>query len=561
MVSTDGIRPNPSKVSAITEWPRPDDVTHVRGFLNLAGYYRRFIKAFARVAGPLYNLLKGNPRKGAAIQWSVECEHTFNELKRRLTTAPVLSYPQPWRLFVVDTDTSGDAIGGILHQCDDDLDEGKGSEDRFRFKESKLRPVAYESRRMSETEQRYSAQEREMLAIDHCLRKFRGYIEGSPIVVRTDHESLKYFLTQKHLSRRLARFADSIAHFDVRIVYRPGRNQLAADALSRRLGNHQASAKKPPELLRAYPLDTVEHVTNNSSFQTLEQWRKSLIGNPGSEPAHSDFCVQNDMLWRKVSNGTGEIVVRVPTSLDDARALISTVHQEIGHLGARAVIEALRTRAWIPSVTALVEDVVRRCDACQFTRREAPQPQPLHPLPRVDAFDCWSFDWIGPLAKTKRGNQYILTTIDHGTDLTYAQAHPCRSADFVVTLLRKLITTYGKPKAVLTDNGEEFLSYVFKNYLQRMGIEHLRTSPYHPQTNGHLEKFNDNLVQILARFVAPDRQDQWDEYLPDALLAHRAHINRSTGASPAYLAYGRQLRLHQQLRKLLNDLIPLSKIC
>jgi transposase InsO family protein len=200
----------------------------------------------------------------------------------------------------------------------------------------------------------------------------------------------------------------------------------------------------------------------------------------------------------------------------------------------------------MPFATQIVEHVVRTCDNCQFTQRDQPVPQPLHPLPRVDACDLWAFDFIGPLPKTKKGNQYILTTMDHGTDFTFAIPLPHRSADAVKSLFYTIISTFGLPKSVLTDNGEEFMSYTFQNVLQRLRVQHLHTSPYHPQTNGRLEKFNDTVVQMLARLCAPDRQDQWDEYLPDALLAHRAHTSSSTGTSPAYMMFGRNPRLPNQ---------------
>ena len=172
--------------------------------------------------------------------------------------------------------------------------------------------------------------------------------------------------------------------------------------------------------------------------------------------------------------------------------------------------------------------------------------QPLHPIPRIDAGDSWAFDFVGPLAKTTRGNQYLLTAIDLGTDWTIAQAIPKRSSEAVTGMLQYIIFTYGKPVSVLTDNGEEFLSYQVQNLLQRFGIQHRRTSPYHPQTNGRLEKFNDVLTQMLARMTAPERQNTWDECLPDALLAHRAHTSSSTGVSPFFLLYGREARLPQE---------------
>ncbi|PIL34997.1 hypothetical protein GSI_02784 [Ganoderma sinense ZZ0214-1] len=508
IISVDGVRPEPKKVAAITDWPVSDN-------------------GFARAAGPLYELLKGSPHKGA----------------------PVQCYPRPWHLFVINTDASGDAIGGILHQSDKDFREGKEAEDHFCFKESMLHPIAYKSCQMTPTEQRYSAQEREMLAIDYCLQKWHGYVEGSPIIVRTDHESLKYFLTQKHLGRRLARFADNIMHFNVKIVYRPGRNQLAADALSRCPGHTDVPNSETLGSLFAHPLDSsaaapaTTDLPDEPAFRTLEIWRCELVVDSTVFPAQHGFVAQGGLLWRCRHNRAGEVMVRVPTTLTDARAVIRDVHQEIGHLGVHAVTDALQSRVWIPFLMEHVRDVVSRCNSCQFTRREAPKPGPLHPLPRVDTFDCWAFDWIGPLHKSQRGNEYILTSIDHSTDLTYATAHPRRSHEAVLQLLCQIITSHGKLKTVLTNNGEEFLTYAFQNYLHHLGIKHLHTTPYHPQTNGRLEKFNDNFVQTLARYIAPDHQDKWDNYVPDALLAHRAHVNSSTGASSAFLTYGRELRL------------------
>lgn len=260
------------------------------------------------------------------------------------------------------------------------------------------------------------------------------------------------------------------------------------------------------------------------------------------------------MLWQAINTDQGEPVVRVPTSFDKARTLIRNIQVDLGHLGSRAVIDTLSSRLWLLDVTALTEGVVKSCNKCQFTRREALQPALLHLLPRVEVFDVWAFNWIGLLPKTHRNNQYILTAMDHGTGFAYAEAHPQRSYEAVLALLWYIITAHGKPKAVLTDNGTEFIAYEHLNYLQRLDITHLRTLPYHPQTNGKLEKFNDNLTQVLAHFTAPNHHDQWDEYLADALLAHHVHSSSTTGASPTYMAYGRELPLpsestHDALRR------------
>ncbi|PIL29294.1 hypothetical protein GSI_09345 [Ganoderma sinense ZZ0214-1] len=308
---------------------------------------------------------------------------------------------------------------------------------------------------------------------------------------------------QKHFGRRLA-------HFDVKIIYRPGRNQLAANALSRRPGHTDVPDCETLGPLFAHPLDS-----SAAAPATADSPRDLPVNNAtGADPELPDEPAfpQGGLLWCCRHNGAGEVMVRVPTSLADARAVIRDVHQEISHLGVRAVSDALRTRVWISFPTEHVRDVVGRCNSCQFTRQEAPKPGPLHPLPRVDTFDCWAFDWIGPVHKSQRGNEYILTSIDHGTDLTFFVRSSHRTANrrqYSPTTARSSSHARSKP-----------------NYLHRLGIEHLHTTPYHPQTNGRLEKLNDNFVQTLARYVAPDRQDEWDNYVPDALLAHRAHHQR-----------------------------------
>lgn len=242
-------------------------------------------------------------------------------------------------------------------------------------------------------------------------------------------------------------------------------------------------------------------------------------------------------------DSTASQIVVVPTLVSKALELVKTLHIDLGHLGINATTESLRTHAWFPYSTEMVEYTVRTCNHCQFAKRNNIPPQPMFPLPRVHTGDVWSFDFVGPLPKTKRRNQYLLTSMDMGTDYTFAEVLIAHSANAVISLLRHLILLFGKPRAVLTDNGEEFMSYAFQNLLQRLTIEHLHTSPYHPQTNGCLEKFNDTLVQILARFCAPDKQTEWDEYVPDALLAHRAHKNPSTGNSPGMMMFGFEPRL------------------
>lgn len=202
-----------------------------------------------------------------------------------------------------------------------------------------LTPSAYESRRMTPTEQRYSAQEREMFATVYALKKFRGYIEGSPIVVRTDHESLKYFHTQRYLGRRLARFHDDISHFDVQIIYRPGRSQAAADALYADVPDSEYE----PLYVHASELKPAEH---EAIFGTLEGYRTNLL--KGGVVANGNYSVRGKILYKNIStDNSPPPQYVVPTSFKNALELVSALHTDLGHLGINAVQDALRDRAWM----------------------------------------------------------------------------------------------------------------------------------------------------------------------------------------------------------------------
>ena len=175
-----------------------------------------------------------------------------------------------------------------------------------------------------------------MLAVDHCLQKWCGYVKGSPIMVRTDHESLKYFLTQKHLIRCLACLADRISQFNIQIRYCPGSHQLAADALSRHDGLPEISDTETQGPLPALPMENSNNnsmeIDRSAQFATLHQWKEDLRQNPNAEPSQRGFMYHDGQLYRVTDLGDRDVYLCVPTSLDDTFMAICNVHIEIGHL-------------------------------------------------------------------------------------------------------------------------------------------------------------------------------------------------------------------------------------
>jgi hypothetical protein len=213
-ISDQGVAVDDRKVAAIKEWPAPSNVSEVRSFLGLANYYRKFVKGFSGIAAALTALL----HKDKPFKWDHEEKDAFNRLKQQLTEAPVLLLPDPTKSFVVTTDASDFAIGAVLSQ-----NQGRGEQ-----------PIAYESRKMSPAELNYPVHEKELLAIVHALRTWRTYLEGQKFTIVTDHASLEYIKSQSHLSRRQARWLETLQAMDFDVRYQPGKMNVVADALSRR---------------------------------------------------------------------------------------------------------------------------------------------------------------------------------------------------------------------------------------------------------------------------------------------------------------------------------------
>ena len=209
IVSQQGVSVDPSKVIAVQSWSRPRTVTEVRSFLGLAGYYRRFIKDFSRIATPMTKLTK----KNQPYVWTEQCEQAFEKLKQALVEAPVLQIPEANEGMVVYTDASGSGLGAVLMQ------HGK--------------VVAYASRQLKPNETKYATHDLELAAIVFALKLWRHYLLGAKFELFTDHQALKYLFSQKDLNMRQARWMEFLAAYDLDILYTPGKANRVADALSR----------------------------------------------------------------------------------------------------------------------------------------------------------------------------------------------------------------------------------------------------------------------------------------------------------------------------------------
>jgi len=538
VLTRDGTRPDPRNIEKIINWPTPRTITDIRGFNNLANHYRRYIDKFSKIALPLTDMLKGSPAKGTPIKWTEKEDKAFQALKKALTSEPVLRHPRIGQPFIIDPDSSLYCVGAVLQQSFEDSD-----------KKRRLHPIAYESKKLTETEQNYSTQERELLAAKHALNHWRHIVEGSEIYIRTDHQSLSTFRS-KTRTRRMERFISEIEHYDPKITYRPGPLQTVPDALSRIPGQREEG--EPASADRFLEIEDEEDEVEEEDTQPRPKHdsihfgkiMRYLMARGIEEDIREEadrYEVKGDALYEKESG------FRIVWEKDLFKKVVNALHKDLGHYGKKTTMDAVADRYIV--ATDLWKEGGKELDSCIPCQLFKPIPSTaakatatIHPYEPTGAFDLWEMDWVGPLIETSRGNKYLLTAIDYATSKAYAKAYPKRSAEAAVDMTRHIIYTCGKPSQIITDNGEEFRGSEFEAYVKKYGIKHDHTSPGHPQTNGKVERLNYELIRRLQHISVDDthKQEDWDLYLPQALLAFHAHKNRRLGCTPFYLQYGKE---------------------
>ena len=566
VVSCEGIKTDPEKVKAVETWPMPQDVTELQSFLGLASYYRRFISGFSVIAEPLYKLC----RKGIPFHWEREQQSAFEELKRRLVSAPVLAYPDfnPGAgLFILDTDASQRlGIGAVLSQLQPD-----GTE----------RVIAYGSRSLNEHEKNYCTTRLEMLALVTYVDHFRYYLLGRRFCVRTDHHSLTWLMSFKEPQGQVVRWLERLQEYDFEIQHRPGKVHSNADALSRRPRRYHgdcpscvpsvqpqvaAVTGKPPagEDQRCdgkffWSPEVVAQAQREDPdigpvvVQLLQEWKKPTTGElqPTSQATRAVWA-QFDLLQlhegvlyvqSTESNPATKGRMVLPQTLVK-EALLEVHDGPAGaHLGRMKTLKKMKDRFWRPGMT---KEVHRYCSGCLTCAKckSRPKPRaPLRPIPSGNPMQRIHIDIVGPLPRSRRGNHYILTVQCSFTKWAEAFAIPNQRATTVAkVLVRNWICRFGVPDSIHSDQGRNFESNVFGEMCHLLEINKTQSTAYHPEGNGQVENLHKTLKSMLKARVG-DKPQTWDEHLDYCMMAYRNSVHASTGHTPFELMFGREMRV------------------
>ncbi|KAJ9546759.1 hypothetical protein OSB04_019302 [Centaurea solstitialis] len=510
VISGDGVSVEPSKIEAIQKREQPKNALEVRSFLGLAGYYRRFIRDFSKVAVPLTSLT----HKDVKFVWSEAQEDAFQTLKDYLTRVPILALPEGNDDFVVYSHASKLGLGCVLMQ------RGK--------------VIAYASRQLKEYEKSYPTHDLELAAVVFALKLWRHYLYGTKCQLFTDHKSLKYIFDQTTLNMRQQRAMELIKDYDCEILYHPGKANVVADALSRKA--HVASI--------CY---TITHVTMKSTLiDDLHRWQiealklehmksERMVGYVDSlSEDNRGLKVFKTRIWVPRIGGLREVI------LEEAHKSRLSIHP-----GGTKMYHDLRTEYWWPGMKVDIGRYVEKCITCLQVKAEHQKPygslQPLE-VP-VWKWEELTMDLVTKLPKTSRQHDSIWVIVDRLTK----SAHflPVRESysmeKWAQLYIDEIIARHGVPVKVISDRDSRFTSKFWKSMQRELGTRVSLSTAYHPQTDGQSERTIQTLEDMLRACIL-EFGGTWEIHLPLVEFSYNNSYHSSIKMAPFEALYGRKCR-------------------
>lgn len=530
VINAEGLHTAPSKVAAVVDAPPPQNISQLRSFLGLLNYYGRFIPNLSSLLQPLHELL----RQDKTWKWTASCQEAFKKAKEVLTSSEVLTHFNPSLPLQLACDASPYGVGAVLSHV------LPGGEEK---------PIAFASRTLNKAESNYAQLEREALSIVFGVRKFHQYLYGRKFTLLTDHRPLTTILgpytgIPSLAASRLQRWALLLSAHAYDIKYRKSDSHCNADGLSRlplqvtkpesntvdifyfrEVEKAPVSAAQVKRETRNDPeLSAVMDIIVKGRPAGVDASLKPFLGR------RLELSVQSGcLLW-------GRRVV-IPRSL--RTKVLQQLHS--GHSGIVRMKEIARSYFWWPSMDQQIEELARSCSSCHKVRNNPPLA-PLHP---------WEFpqgpwhrvhiDFAGPLE-----DRMFLVAVDAHSKWPEVAIMRSTTAEKTIEKLGEMFSRFGSPAQLVSDNGPQFVSQEMTRFLQANGVQHIKSAPYHPATNGLAERF----VQTMKHALKTSQgQGTLHQRLHNFLLTYRNSPHATTKTSPASLMLKRDLRTTFDLLK------------
>ena len=600
LISENGYRPDPEDTAALDKFNTPPkNVGELRSLLGFIGYYRCYVKDFSIQVKPLYDLLKkreeekgvkgmkgkkSSTKKGGQrhdskdpIEWKETHQNILDKIITHLKSPEVIAYPEFEKPFFMTCDASNQGLGAVLYQTQEGVD----------------RVISYASRTLSDAEKNYHMHsgKLEFLAMKWAItERFADYLRYGKhsFKVYTDNNPLTYVLTTAKLNAVGQRWVNELADFNFEIKYKPGKENVDADYLSRRPRDikemkqlctetvSQATTGAVHAWVKEGQTPTISaSVSVNSltlkpdgeitkvSAQELRQKQDSdevvgpvlkavLLGSRPSRKGWAELNQGSKLLMRNfkklfVRDG---VLMRRTTKYEQIvlpkefhQLVYVELHVKLAHLGVDKVVDLAQQRFYWPRMASDIKNHIQKRCRCIVNKKPNQQERaPLVPVEATHPFEMVSIDYMG-LDTCRGGFRYAMVVTDHFTRFCQIYATRNKSSKAAADkMFNEFIMQFGYPERIHHDQGPEFTSKLFGELHRLTRIKASKTTPYHPEGNGQAERFNRTVCNMLKALPKPAKQ-AWNKQLPKLAFAYNSTINKTTGFSPMKLMFGRESRL------------------